>query len=83
VIIGGYTLDLYCDSGASRHKNGWIDTGDIRRGRFPIQFVGEFGSQCRRAARSAGWLLKRDGRAVCPECREEKMRKDSEVRSGT
>jgi hypothetical protein len=58
MIAGGYTLDLYCDRKNDRHKYD----------EFPHIYVDEFGSTCRRKAREDGWILKKDGAAICPKC---------------
>ena len=64
-IVGGYTLDLYCDypddnmSSTQRyyHRQEWTFTHD------------ESGAKARAAARRAGWKLYIDeGRALCPMC---------------
>jgi len=64
VIIGGYTLDLYCDRKDCEHAydHEWN----------PRQCTGEHGSSCRAQARRDGWLLSRayDGGATCPDCRQ-------------
>jgi len=61
VIVGAYTLHLYCDNTkATSH----------RHREFPHEFVAEFGSRARANARRAGWRInKRDGEAICPKCR--------------
>lgn len=68
VIVGGYTLDLYCDAEGCR-------AGDLanKRGRGfqpgSQSFFAETGGACRREARGAGWKLNRDRTATCPECK--------------
>ena len=58
MIVGCYTLDLYCDNeGASCHE---FDE-------FPHSYGAEFGSQCRAEARRDGWKL-HNGQAICPKC---------------
>lgn len=58
MVAGGYALDLYCKY---VHPYG----GQFE---FPHQYTGELGSDCRRRARKAGWIIHRDGYATCPEC---------------
>ncbi len=58
MIAGAYTLDLYCDKKNSEHAYD----------EFPHIYVHEFGSTCRRFARKAGWLLGKNGIAICPKC---------------
>jgi hypothetical protein len=58
MIIGCYTLDLYCDADA---EHAWRA--------FPVQFSAETGEECRQQARRAGWkLTPKTGTAVCPDC---------------
>lgn len=58
MIVGGYTLDLYCDKESNQHEYD----------EFPDTYADEFGSTCRRRARESGWILKRNGTAICPKC---------------
>lgn len=58
MIVGGYTLDLYCDRESPTHLFQ----------EFPHQYTGENGPACRRLARRHGWRLKRNGEAICPKC---------------
>ena len=61
MIIGGYTLDLYCDKAKIMHDP--IHTFD----EFPHQFTGHTHSQCVKQARDKGWLLGRK-MDLCPKC---------------
>ena len=63
MIVGGYTLDLYCDlkDCVHRYDPNW----------HPAQYVAELGTSCRKQARQDGWLLSRDGTAMCADCRRE------------
>jgi hypothetical protein len=62
VIVGGYTLHLYCDA-----------PGHVRQahaGGPDAESCAETGARCRAMARKAGWKLDRKaGRAICPKCR--------------
>ena len=58
MIVGGYTLDLYCD-----HKN-----KDHEYNEFPHTYYEQLGSLCRKNARRDGWILHKDGTATCPKC---------------
>ncbi len=60
MIVGTYTLDLYCDTEG-------CDQPLAKLGQ-PDEFIAELGTTCRRQARQAGWTLKRNGTAVCPQC---------------
>ena len=55
---GCYSLDLYCETGNNAHK--WDE--------FPHNYTDEKGSVCRAAARKAGWIIRRNGDAICPKC---------------
>jgi hypothetical protein len=65
MIVGGYALELYCDT-----------EGCPMAGSFGIvppplcnEFTGEFGSECRREAREYGWKLDLStGECWCPWC---------------
>jgi hypothetical protein len=61
VIVGCYTMDLYCDAAdwqAPPHE--FFE--------FPHQFHAETYGECARQARRRGWRLTRDDRAICPKC---------------
>lgn len=66
MIVGGYTLDLYCSNSACRHgKYGSEPAAET--------FFSEEGATCRRRARKRGWKFVRaeDGigkDVLCPEC---------------
>lgn len=68
MIVGGYTLDLYCDH--KDHKPGTISSSGE-------QFFGETFSQCKRLASRAGWKFSRNkspAEAYCPACVKKKPR---------
>lgn len=65
MIVGCYSLDLYCDCENSEHEYQ----------EFPHEFTDEYGSKCRSAARKKGWILKRDYTAICPKCSGKVVRK--------
>lgn len=63
MIVGCYTLDLYCEN----YTNDGLDgIHDYRE--FPTTFTNEKGSVCRTQARKSGWKLTNGGRAYCPKC---------------
>jgi hypothetical protein len=67
MIVGGYTLDLYCD--CPTHVDTYKE--------FPDQYYGERGSKCRSQARRMGWKLSWKtgiGIAICPKCSGKKPR---------
>jgi hypothetical protein len=55
---GCYSLDLYCDRKSDAHQYS----------EFPHQYTDEHGSACRAMARRDGWVINKDGAAVCPKC---------------
>ena len=71
MIVGGYTLDLYCDNKSTQHAHGWIDINDVGRGKFPKQFTGRTYTGCAAEARRNGWKIKGDV-AICPDCRQKR-----------
>ena len=65
MIVGGYTLDLYCDDERHAYKYGDPKVGETECDTFIASRAG----LARRKARDAGWrLYMRDGLAVCPTC---------------
>lgn len=59
MIVGCYTLDLYCDN----------DVSDHCRNVFSETYVGETFAECIREARSKGWIINpKKNKALCPEC---------------
>lgn len=59
MIVGCYSLDLYCDNEAGPHKYD----------EFPAVYTAQTGSKCRRLARKDGWKLDiNGGKAACPRC---------------
>jgi hypothetical protein len=67
MIVGCYSLDLYCSIPRPQHLNQWIDIDDVRRGKFPMQFTGATERQCKAKARKQGWIFK-GGDVICPDC---------------
>lgn len=66
MIVGCYTLDLYCDN---------VEAGTCKRDKelrwplFPDNFTDERDSTCRKKAREFGWRInEKTGIAICPEC---------------
>lgn len=71
MIVGAYSLHLYCDSGnEGNHPHGYYDWESARR--FPIEYnsddVPNGYYTTRKMAKRDGWKLKRDGTAICPKC---------------
>ena len=68
MVVGGYTLDLYCDFPDDKQ---WEHMGGAQYpGPGVQQFVhAENGAGARKAAKKAGWKIERGGmRALCPWC---------------
>ena len=75
MIVGGYTLDLYCDvtdcKAGDQHPGRTVPTGKGWKAGHASYF-GETGSACRKTARRHGWkLTMKDGQAACPTCMKE------------
>lgn len=61
MIVGCYSLHLYCDF--DRHEK---DTHT-----FPHEFTGRTEGECFKDARSKGWkIYPKDDKAKCPRCVE-------------
>ena len=61
MIVGAYTLDLYCDLPCN---HGYGDAVVV-----PDQYVADTGPRCRQQARRDGWRFNlRERLAVCPRC---------------
>lgn len=58
----GFTLDLYCDTETDNQHYNDQAKGYDRHG----QFVGQTYAECKRAARSQGWIYIRGDTHVCP-----------------
>lgn len=73
MIVGAYTLDLYCDN--LNIKDGKTeDEYHHQYDEFPCQFIFNTEQRCIRAARDKGWLFTRDGKAFCPKCSGKKRK---------
>ena len=59
--VGGYTLDLYCDTSdpAVKKFHGY--------NAFHVQYIGRNEAQCLRKAKSDGWMI-RGYLCYCPTC---------------
>lgn len=65
MIVGCYTLHLYCDFERDG-KHGGVETYKIG---WPAEFTGKTESECLKEARKAGWrIFKAEGKAKCPRC---------------
>ncbi len=59
VIVGCYTLDLYCDNSSSDNNHTYDE--------FPHIYTNEVGSICRKLARMDGWFIGKE-KQLCPKC---------------
>lgn len=73
MIVGCYSVDLYCDTG-----------GDVFGGECPYrgysgsqgEFTGQTEAECLRIARKIGWKFKEGNTlAFCPQCNSKKGKK--------
>lgn len=75
MIVGCYSVDLYCDNSSTGIDVGYV--GDcLYRTRETPQFTGETEAACLRAAKRVGWKIVRNrlsGRrySYCPACSEQ------------
>lgn len=66
MIVGGYSLHLYCDvlDESYQHRGSASFPGDGTG-----DFCGESGGNARQDARRAGWKFDlKGGRVICPSC---------------
>jgi hypothetical protein len=67
VIVGGYSLHLYCRYDASSTGR---DAGTVQHpyDYFPHQYAGKTEADCMTQARQDGWVFNRDHDVTCPLC---------------
>lgn len=76
MIVGGYTVHLYCDSdieqpyGTKGHSGPQEGGHGTFTGSLPDEYSAETRAQCIKQARAKGWLIGKD-RQLCPTCRRE------------
>lgn len=76
MITGCYVLHLYCDNSTGPKDEEYITMDDRHEFReFPHVYSAELGSRCRTNARKDGWILKRNGQAICPKCSGKKAKR--------
>lgn len=69
MIVGCYTMDVYCDNGNAvpgMTGDGPGDSGHDFDDRGFAQSTGRTEGECKRALRARGWRFSRDGRVLCP-----------------
>lgn len=86
MIVGCYTLDLYCDSGLNQPWNTKGHTGyspgasGAFASAYPEQLTGHSQRDCEQQARACGWkLIKKYGTAICPTCLADSRYKQSQI----
>jgi hypothetical protein len=62
MVVGCYHLHLYCDQPGCTPAI-W---NPMRVNQYEV--TDEHGSTCRLMARKRGWILRKDGTAICPDC---------------
>ena len=67
MIVGCYSLDLYCNNQEGRSYE--QDMLLHAHKEFPHQFVGRTFSACKRQAVKDGWRFSRNGNVYCPKCK--------------
>lgn len=66
MIVGCYSIHLYCDNAENLHGTG-DDEHDFHE--FPHEFTGETRGECMKEARRRGWLINLSAdKALCPKC---------------
>lgn len=66
MIVGGYSLDLYCDN---------VDTNRCVKTRaVQNEFFGQSRREVMAAARKVGWSFVDNREAYCPECTKARKR---------
>ena len=70
MIVGGYSLHLYCDHEYADPEEQYKHMGlSEYPGPGRAEFTGETGGEARQAARKRGWVLDlKNGKAFCPDC---------------
>lgn len=75
MIVGGYTMDLYCDNDVEQpwYTKGHSKPGDYGTETYPDTYYAQTRAQCIKMARKAGWTFRRDGTLdKCPTCNKVK-----------
>lgn len=71
MIIGGYTVHLYCDNEKAKHRLRQLDGAyhmSVAGVEFDYEFAGRNEAQCLRQAKNTGWRISRDKIVICPVC---------------
>lgn len=72
MIVGGYSLNLYCDGEAH---------GNSHFSEFKEYFNDSVNCYhvVRKEAREDGWILKQNGTALCPKCSKKKIKPKKDI----
>jgi hypothetical protein len=76
MIVGCYSLDLYCENAekaGDMHGTGRDGIHDYQE--FPMTFTSDRRQECEREARSIGWMINnKTGICLCPKCSRKNIR---------
>ena len=67
MIVGCYSMHLYCDKSSIAPGEVYDDLGHIYH-EFPHEFSGRTEAECKKSARERGWKFTGAGEAHCPKC---------------
>lgn len=74
MIVGGYTINLYCDHPKHGKQTTFSDGTvhvEVSAAQWVylcIEFVGHSERECKQQARESGWVFKRGRKVICPFC---------------
>lgn len=68
MIVGGYSLHLYCDVGGDPYAKNCPNKPWHGK---PTEFDGKSKHDTYTQARRQGWKINVEGRAICPKCAKE------------
>ena len=68
MIVGSYSLTLYCKHGSVGADDGCKAPGTVRLAQSRAEYHGPEEAYCRKLARQHGWVLHKDETATCPWC---------------
>ena len=77
MIVGAYTVDLYCDDPKHGEQATFssgvihVRVSDTNWAPLSNQFSAQTERECLRQARQAGWIFKRNREVICPLCKEQ------------
>jgi hypothetical protein len=71
MIVGCYSLDLYCDNVLSKDEDlfGGLNGDKHEYREFPKTYTGNTRQEAERQARKEGWMINnKTGICLCPKC---------------